>query len=142
MKSVGRSTFNDLIATLASDIAECNELSIEAGQPHALRLDEGEPMPGYTRLMLEFSGGDHEQTKFFVKLDRSGHGAKVQCPFGKREIAVLPRWDRNLGATVYEMDGRKCSNLSEISRTILLPILLYPNYDWSDALKKVEESQG
>lgn len=142
MKSVGQSTFNDLIATLSSDIAECNELSIEAGQPHTLRLDEGEPMPTYARLMLEFRGGEHEQAKFFVRFDPPGHGAKIQCPYGKREITVLPRWDGNLGATVYEMDGRKCSKLSEVSRAILLPILRYPNYDWSDALKKLEESQG
>lgn len=142
MKSVGQNTLNDLIATLDSDIAECNRLLVEAGQGHVLRLEEGEPTASHTRLVLKYGGQETKLVKFFLEFDRSSSGAKILCPYGQRAIKVRPLWHSSSDTTSYEMDERPCSSLSEVSRTILMPVLLYPNYDWSDALKKVEESDA
>lgn len=142
MKSVGQNTLNDLIATLESDIAECNRLSAEVGQGHVLQLEEGEPTSRHTRLVLIYGGQEAKLVKFFLEYDRSTSGAKILCPYGQREIKVRPLWHSSSETTSYEMDGRQCSGLSEVSRTILIPVLLYPNFDWSDALKKVEESDA
>ena len=141
MKSVGRSTLNDLLTVLESDIAECNVLSSESGQGHVLQLDEGEPATSYMRLALVYGGQGSALTKFFLQF-YPPDGATISCPYGKRKITVRPTWDNISRTTVYEMDGHRCDDLSYVSQAILLPILLYPNYDWSDALEKVEAPQG
>ena len=140
MKSVGRSTFDDLVAAMERDIIEYNSLASESRHDHALKLDKDVELPGErVRLLVVHESQEHETPNLTVEYDRFSNGAKIACWFTRRSLTVKPLWDSDSNRTVYQIDEYRYEDISQVSQKILLPTMLHPNLDWGDALERMRE---
>ena len=139
MKSVGQSTFDDLTSMVENDIAEYNGLPVEARRDHMLRLDRDVTSPRHARLAVVYEGQGQVLPKLSLEYERVSNAVRISCLYSRLVMTVKPLWQSDSNRTVYQIDDYRYDEMSQISQKILLPVILYPNLDWGDALQKIRE---
>jgi len=139
MKSVGPNTFDDLTSAMENDIAEYNGLPVEARRDHTLRLDRDVPSPRHARLAVVYESQGQDVPKLSREDERVSNGVRISCLYSRRVMTVKPLWESDSNRTIYQIDDYRYDDMSQISQKILLPVILYPNLDWSDALQRIAE---
>jgi len=139
MKSVGPSTFDDLTSVMENDIAEYNDLPVKVRRDQTLKLDIDVPSPRQARLAVVHESQGQEVPKLSLEYEPGSKGVRISCLYSRRAMTVKPLWESDSNRTVYQIDDYRYDDMSQISQKILLPVILYPNLDWSDALQRIRE---